>query len=429
MSFDELGELISREKKIVNEMNSLFKSAGKLKSVTEKKMAVSQIHKLKVSLKNVNKNLSRALNGISLTKKLPPFEPVKKQSVPEEVKVVHEKKIPLSEDKIMMAELEKITLKRLKKGEKVKPKYSKERKPSGYVKVSNKLFSKSSLSLVNEGKFRALDRALIKSNMQFTSMSYLSVIFFTTFLSVICAVFLFFFLLFFNIQATWPIITMVTESFVSRFGKVFWILFIVPIGTFFAVYFYPFLEQKAIAHRINQELPFAAIHMAAISGSMIDPTKMFGIIIATGEYPYLEKEFTKLINEINVYGYNLVSALRTVAFNSPSPKLAELFNGMATTVTSGGDLQNFFEKRSDKLLFEHRLEREKETKSAETFMDIYVSVVIAAPMILMLLLMMIQISGIGIALSTNMISLIFVLGVSAINILFLTFLHLKQSAE
>ena len=122
----------------------------------------------------------------------------------------------------------------------------------------------------------------------------------------------------------------------------------------------------------------------------------------------------------------MVSALRNGAENSPSKKLSELYTGLATTINSGGDLPEFFEKRAQSLLFEHSLENEKRTKAAETFMDIYISVVIAAPMILMILLMMMKISGLGISISTSMISLIMVLAVTMINIIFLTFLQLKK---
>ena len=66
----------------------------------------------------------------------------------------------------------------------------------------------------------------------------------------------------------------------------------------------------------------------------------------------------------------------------------------------------FFEKRAETFLFDYKLEREKYTRIAETFMDIYISVVIAAPLILMLLLMMIRISGLGISMSTKMITII-----------------------
>jgi flagellar protein FlaJ len=167
--------------------------------------------------------------------------------------------------------------------------------------------------------------------------------------------------------------------------------------------------------------------MAAISGSMVDPSRIFEIIIKTEEYPHIKKEFIKVLNQINIYGYDLVSALRICASKTPSKKLAELFNGLAINISSGGDLPTFFDKRSQSLLFDYRLEREKATRSAETFMDIYISVVIAAPMILMLLLMMMKISGFGVSLSTEMITLIMILGVSGINLLFLTLLHLKQS--
>jgi len=222
---------------------------------------------------------------------------------------------------------------------------------------------------------------------------------------------------------------MVQGSLLSRITTIFWILFVFPLGTFIFAYFYPALEKKSLETKINQELPFATIHMASISESLVEPSNIFRIIISTKDYPTLEKEFIKLLNEINVFGHDLVTALRNIAFNNPSKRLAELLDGLATTITSGGDLSDFFEKRSQTLLFDYKLEREKNTKTAETFMDIYISVVIAAPMILMLLLIMMRVSGLGIALSTSMISLIMVLGVSAINVIFLVFLQLKQPKE
>src|SRR3989344_190621 len=325
-------------------------------------------------------------------------------------------------------EFERFTLKRLgKKSKKVTKK--KIKKPSSYIKFANNLFSGISLNLMQKKMFRALKRNLVKANISILPTSYIAITLLTTIISLFAGFLLFIFFLFFNIVAELPIITQVTGSLFERFLKVFWIILAVPVLTFLSMYVYPSLEKKSNESRIDQELPFATIHMAAISGSMIEPSKIFSIIISTEEYPYLTREFTKLINEINVYGYDLVSALRNNATNSPSKKLAELFNGIATTISSGGNLPDFFDKRAQSLLFDYRLEREKYTRTAETFMDIYISVVIAAPMIFMLLLMMIKISGLGIALSNQMITLLMILGVTAINIVFLTFLHLKQPSK
>jgi flagellar protein FlaJ len=280
--------------------------------------------------------------------------------------------------------------------------------------------------MIKQKKLATLEKDLIKSNLNYTSISYFSALILTTILSVIIALFIVLFFLFFNITPDLPIVTKATEQFSIRLLKVFWIIFVAPLITFLFMYLYPSLERKAVESKINIELPFAAIHMAAISGSLIEPIKVFSIISSTKEYPNLEREFNKLLNEINIYGYDIVTALKNLAINCPSSKLAELFNGLATTITSGGDLYDFFDKRSQTLLFEYKLDKEKRTKSAETFMDIYISVVIAAPMILMLLLMMMKVSGLGIGLSTPTLTFLIVGGVALINIFFLIFLQLKQ---
>jgi len=200
----------------------------------------------------------------------------------------------------------------------------------------------------------------------------------------------------------------------------------VPTATFFSVYFYPSTEKNSIAKKIEQELPFAVIHMSAISGSGIEPAEIFKIITVSREYPFIRKELRKILNQINLYGYDLVTALNNVIKTSPSQRLAELFAGLSTTISSGGSLTDFFQKRAETLLVDYRLEREKYTKIAETFMDIYISVVIAAPMILMLLLIMVSISGFQVPFSPGEMTAIIVLVIAVINLIFIGVLQLKQ---
>ncbi|MCK4552643.1 type II secretion system F family protein [Candidatus Pacearchaeota archaeon] len=480
----ELKKIILEKKKIIKEISSLFAILERTRDSEEREMISSQINLLEDSLKKRNNDLSGALRKISLVKPLGNFATIKgtPQAYPEtffgkmftrgkddflrihdkqqhksllgnfakskseismfpSINSVKTKKIESNEKEMVKVskkgkiklpknflELEKETLKRLGNKEKKIIK-NKVKKPSKYVKIANRIFINLSKPLSKKKIFDILKTSLIKSNMQFIPLNYISIILFTTLLSVIFSIFVFGFFLFFNFGPELPIITKITEDIGTRFLKIFWILFVIPLGTISFMYFYPSIERRAIENRINHELPFATIHMSAISGSMVEPSKIFSIVNSTGEYPNISKEFTKLINEINVYGYNLVSALRNLAFNCPSSKLSELFNGLASTISSGGDIQDFFEKRAQSLLFEYKIENENRTKMAETFMDIYISVVIAAPMIFMLVLMMMKISGLGISLSTSMISLIMVLGVAMMNIVFLTFLHLKQPGE
>ena len=334
-----------------------------------------------------------------------------------------EEKIPLKynktkgeHDKKLKQEIkdtEEITLKRLAKA-KEKKKKKKEAKPNAYIKISNKFFSKVAIELFNENKLKSLEKDLIKSNMNITPTSYISGVLTATILSIFASILMVI------------LMTFVMEGdAIINLTKTFWIIFVVPFVTFVGGYVYPSLEKESVQSRINQEIPFATIHMSAISGSMIEPSKIFQIIISTKEYETLEKEFTKIMNGINIYGYNLVGSLKKTAERTASKKFSELLNSMSTTITSGGNLVEFFDKRSKSLLFDYKLERERKSKQAETFMDIYISVVIAAPMIFMLLLVMMQISGLGIQISNSLISLLMILGVSLVNAIFIGFLYIR----
>lgn len=420
----KIAGIVLRERKIIDELKPLNDYLQKADE-RERKLIESQIEKIKAEFKRINDELLKNLDETNIDKPIENNVPI---PIPEMKKIPEKKKISKISFKSSNAEIPKMerdVLKRLKK-KKEKVVKKKEMKPSPYVRLANRFFAEPVRLIVKQKKLATLEKDLIKSNLNYTSITYISILILTTIVSAIASLIIFVFFLFFSVIPELPIITIAAEGIGARFLKIFWIIFVIPFGTFLFMYFYPSLEKKSVEGKINQELPFATINMAAISGSRIEPIKIFSIIVSTKEYPNIEKEFNKLLNKINVYGYDLVTALKDSGINCPSQKLAELFNGLATTITSGGDLFDFFDKRSQSLLFEYRLDKEKNTKSSETFMDIYISVVIAAPMILMLLLMMMRISGLGVALSTGMITFLIVGGVSLINIFFLIFLQLKQ---
>ncbi|MBT4376117.1 hypothetical protein HOD29_01965 [archaeon] len=421
-------------KKLVEEIEKNFILLERTHDPEQVKNISHQINSLKEKLKNLNDKIPEILNLANIAKPLK-FEKKKKGEMTKiKTKVEEEELNPLkskggriySKKELFLKGLEKETIRRIKEKKQHKKTTKKKKPKNQYAQVADKIFSNVSKSLLGKETFQRLEQNLIKANLNYSPTGYISVILLTTLLSAFVGGFIFFFFLFFNVGAAIPLVTRAMETINIRFLKVFWILLVVPLGTFFMMYVYPSLEKKSSGMKIDLEIPFATIHMAAISGSMINPIKIFEIIVSTKEYPALGKEFIKLLNEINIYGSDFVSALKNSAKNTSSKKLGELLNGLATTINSGGDLPSFFDKRSQTLLFEHQIEVEKSAKAAETFMDIYISVVIAAPMILMILLMMMKLSGLGIGLSVNMITLVMILAVTGVNAVFLTFLNLRR---
>ncbi|MFA5953538.1 MAG: type II secretion system F family protein [Candidatus Pacearchaeota archaeon] len=442
--FEKIQNLIEKQNKLLEELKKFsFEMYRNKYGESEKTMISQRMDKIKDTIKLQNNQLIEEIKGINLAKELGlPEEVIKTtpknflNSKPKESAYEDREDESLkfkggkiyNTKELSVKGLEKETIVRLREAKKKveKIKHEKIKTKSKYSELSSKLFSKVSKKLLGNESFKKLQENLIKANLDYSPTGYISFILFTTLISVFVSIFVMLFFLFFNIEAISPFITRTSEEVLIRLGKVIWIVIVAPVGTFFTLYFYPSLEKKSAEYKIDTELPFATIHMAAIAGSMINPVKIFEILITTKEYKALEKEFTKLLNEINIYGSDLVNALKNTAKNTSSKRLSELLNGLSTNISSGGDLPSFFEKRSETLLFEYRIQREKATRGAESFMNIYISMAIASPMILMLLLMMLKLSGLGLSTPASTLTLIMVLGVVVLNAVLITFLHLKK---
>ncbi len=419
--FGKLRLIIEKEVSIIKEIILLREQSSK-----EKDFIIKQIESLKGFFEKINEELLHSLEEIS-----------------EDAGGIFSdfpENIPFEGEKIELAplgkngkrkshrwgSLEKETIKRLRKIKKENKK-KKIIKPKPYVKASNQMFFNYAQRLSKNKFFDKVKTSLEKTNMQYTTEGYLSVIFFNTFLSAIFGVLLYILLLFLKINSSDMSISFSTNGILMKSIELFPIIFLLPIVVFFISYFYPSSEADSEREKINQELPFVIGDLNSVAESLVNPANMFRIIINTKEYPSTKKEFIKLINEIDGYGLDLISALKIIAKKSPSKELAEILNGLATTISTGGNLTEFLRGKSKKLILEYKLRRKRFTKFAGSFMEIYISLILAAPMILMLLLIMMRISNFGLKFSVSSITIMVVSVVSVMNIFSVIFLNVKTS--
>jgi len=282
-------------------------------------------------------------------------------------------------------------------------------KPNLYASFSNRIFGGISDGLAHQ--FDDLNKDLKKANIRFLLSSYLSMAMMTMFIAFLVGGSIFGYLLFLNMNN--------------------WIYFIVPLGlmglVMAAFYLYPSSEANTVDKEISYELPFATIHMAAIAGSDISPSKIFKILVVSGEYKNVSAEVRKVLAQVDIYGYDLVTSLKNVAERTSNKRLAELFSGLATNISSGGALKNYLDKKSENFLVDYRLERQKYSALAGTFMDVYISILIAAPLVLMMMFIVMNVAGLAMG-GLGITSLMF-LAIGAIiitNIIFIVVLNMKQ---
>ncbi|MFA5856112.1 MAG: type II secretion system F family protein [Candidatus Pacearchaeota archaeon] len=304
-------------------------------------------------------------------------------------------------------------------------------KPNKYAKLSNKFFRNLSNSLLEKGYFKALNKDLRRMNSPFIVGTYVSMIFFTALLTFLISLVIFITLLFVKLSINYPFFFPLDEgvTIISRITSYFWIIFAIPLLVSILFYYYPSSEAKGMGSKIEQELPFVTIHMSAVATSGVEPMSIFRIILKSDEYRNTNIELTKLVNLINFHGRDLVTALKETARASPSQKLKELLDGMSTAITSGGSLKLFLNKHAENLLFDYKLERERYTKTSETFMDLYISICIAAPMILLMLFVIMGSTGTltsYLGLGVGALSFLLILAIAILNLMFLLFLKMKQ---
>jgi pilus assembly protein TadC len=287
--------------------------------------------------------------------------------------------------------------------------YSNEIRPNVIAKLSSSIFGGIAEKIANG--VPDLKQDLKESNSRFLVSTYVAIALFSS-LSV------------FVLSSLLLVLFFISGSPALNYA---WLppllLFVSMVG----FYMYPASRKSSINKEISTELPFATIYMSAIAGSNIEPTKIFKIIADSPEYKYVGAEMRKIINQIEIYGYDLVNALKNVAKNTINKKLAELLNGMATNIATGSSLQNYLEKKSQNLLEDYKMERTKYNDVASTFMDVYISVLITAPLILVMLIVIMSLTNLKFgSLSTDSMLTFSIVGVAIINVIFLIFLQIKQ---
>lgn len=207
--------------------------------------------------------------------------------------------------------------------------------------------------------------------------------------------------------------------------------FLAGIIAFLLIYFYPITVIKSRSRRMKDELPFVAIHMAAVAGSGARPITIFKLVLDSKEYKVISVEIKKIMNYVNLFGYNLSTALKAVAATTPSYDFRELLNGMVASIETGGDLKTYLKGKADELLNTYRLERRKYVDTLAAYSDIYTGVLIAAPLLFIVTLAIINVIGGEIAgLSADVIARLGTYGlIPFLNIAFLLFLNIVQPKD
>lgn len=265
--------------------------------------------------------------------------------------------------------------------------------------------------------FKTLYDNLRLANIKLLSNTYVNIMLLTTIIvSAMSSIFFFSFFLFTN--NPFLLVVMKTIIMVILTGGAVFLLF----------YTYPQMNAKTRERSINTNLPFAINHIAAVAGSGVPPTKMFKLIMESEEYGEIAVEIEKIVEYIELFGYDMLTAMRSVALTTPSVAFKELLEGMISTIESGGELSAYLKEKTSEAMLEYELERQKYTETMSTYSDVYTGILIAAPLFFIVALSLI--SMLGGTIGGLEVNVVIVVGayvvIPLLNILFIILLELTQ---
>jgi archaeal flagellar protein FlaJ len=165
---------------------------------------------------------------------------------------------------------------------------------------------------------------------------------------------------------------------------------------FLALYTTPKSKAKARSKDIDLKLPYALNYVAAMASAGVIPTEIFRSLSKQDIYGEVATEALYIYKDIQLHGFDIVTALRRATDRSPSQKFKELLTGAITTVTSGGDLTLYFSKKAQRHMWENRQEQKSFLEVMGLMAETYVTAAVAGPLFLIVMIsIMTMLSGGG----------------------------------
>ncbi len=292
-----------------------------------------------------------------------------------------------------------------------------------YHKIAWKIMGRMAESAVKKKKYSKLEMDLLKAHILLRPQEYIAYTYFTTLLVGIISIVMAAFLALMGLSIKNPLIT-ILFLMIGIFMAVF-----IPIMTYFSLISSPSSKSKKRGKDIDTHLPAAVNFIAALSSADVTVATIFKELSLRNEYGEIAKEAEWITRDTELLGKDILSAIEEASRRSPSVKWQEFLQGVITTATSGGRLKPFFLSKSEEYEKEKKLMLKKNMESLGLFAEIYVTVGVAFPLFLVVIIAIMALINKNSAASTVMLLEIIVIVMIPILIFVFSYFIYSTSKE
>ncbi|NOQ54956.1 MAG: type II secretion protein F, partial [Thermoplasmata archaeon] len=173
------------------------------------------------------------------------------------------------------------------------------------------------------------------------------------------------------------------------------LLTLLPVGVYAYTYMTPGMRANARKNNIDRRISYAMSFIAAMASADVNVDIIFKELSRQPIYGEIQKEAQWINRDIDLMGVDTLTALSDAASRTPSDKFQDFLQGVVTTARSGGKMKPFFIMKADQYMKERRIEEKKLIETLGVLAESFVTVVVAAPLFLIVMISLMATMGSG----------------------------------
>ena len=191
-----------------------------------------------------------------------------------------------------------------------------------------------------------------------------------------------------------------TMLFLNQYGLILGTVFVVFFSllvfggmTYVVFLAYPSVVAGNRRRNIDATLPYAINYITSMSTAGITPAEIFRLLGDSPIYGESTVEARYIAREIDIFGRDLIDALRIVSASTPSQRMKEFLQGAMASISSGGNLTDYFRTKANQYALENRQTQKLFLDTLALISESYVTAMVAGTLFLIILQSIMSVLG------------------------------------
>ena len=233
-----------------------------------------------------------------------------------------------------------------------------------------------------------LDDSLLKAHMKIRPEEYLAYVYMATLVAAIVGVVV-------GIVVGVVIFGLMGVSLMLRILVAGASIGLLPVMAYFLLLGTPGSKAKGRGRDIEKRIAAAMSFISAMASADVNIDVIFKELSRQKVYGEISQEAAWITRDTELLGSDILTAIKKAARRSPSSKFQDFLQGVITTSTSGGQLKPYFLLKADEYQKENKLELKSQMETLGMLAESFVTVVVAFPLFLVLIMAIMAIVGGG----------------------------------